>query len=801
MRKSTRVRTLVSAMLCCLACFLSGCRTPPAPAPPVRHLVEGFEQCGLWSIDSANNFGEVRYARDKATSGEYALEATFHNGSRWNTIFRKEVDYDLSGARDLWLDVFDTSTQPGTACALAFRTDKGSVFETGPVDLAPGWNTDIRFHLDEGGMASGTDVAAWTGQCSRVTRLMLYVFPGSNTQGALCIDSLRGDRPGINRRPRPRLRRIQSPAGTVTRGEPVEVTLTFDAASLQTGAGDATNGGTAAWAPVEVMARLSDPDGGVTDVGGFLKATAPDETNLLYAVRFTPATTGQWHMALGYLMERKWRSVTRQTFTVEQAEDRTARIVVDKEDPSCFATATGKPFYPIGQNVCWSGDYEPYLRNMQDCGQNLVRIWICPWNFPLLTKSVDDIELEAAAEIDHVLELARECGVYVQLVLSYHGWFKDDWQRNPFNAELGGPLTRAQDFWYDAEARQAFKGYLDYVVGRWSAYPNLFAWELMNEVDLVPSDMEQDVVDWHRVMAEYVKSIDPAGHLVTTSVSGSGALADIWDLPSIDFCTSHMYAPDVDNKILEAWRTFAPYGKPYFIGEIGRGYQPADDQVDPAGHHLHHALWLSWMTPSAGNCLPWWWDTHIRPNGLERHYKPLVAFNRDEDRRGGHFRGRTAQWQEKSGSTVRFQGIVTRQSLYGFVYSAKRLRDVGPRPAAPLLQQRRGLEFTNMEDGTYELEVWDTYSGEITGRWRLACVGGRLLVTLPPSARDFAFKVKLSAAAEAPQEQLTGEIPAPGPGEEQDTKDLISEGTTRHDTSPSREGMLWGSSTKKETER
>jgi hypothetical protein len=787
-----RTQIIIAAALCGLVCMLTGCGTVRPSTPAGCHLVEGFEQCGLWSIDSANNFGEVRYALDKVTSGEYALEATFFDSGRANTIFRKEVDYDLSGVQSLWVDIFNTNAQPGVACALAFGTEQGTVFETRAAELASGWNRDVRFRLDAGGMVEGTDSAAWTGRCSRVNRLMLYALPGNNAQGTLHIDNLRADRMGVNRRPRPRLHAVQTPTEPFPQGTPVELTLTFDSHSLQTGECTGGNPESGNWAPAEVLARFTAPDGQVTDISGFLKAAEPEGTNLLYAARFTPPTPGTWHVDVGYRAERKWQSVGRQALTVLATECRNGSVGIAAEDPSSFELASGEAFYPIGQNVCWSGDYEPYLRRMQEYGGNLVRVWVCPWNFPLLKNSVDSIDLAAAAEIDSVMELANECGIHVQLVLAYHGWFKDDWGRNPFNAELGGPLMRAAAFWHDGEARRAFKAYMDYAVRRWSACPNLFAWELMNEVDLVPYDMESDVVEWHREMAAHLKATDPAGHLVTTSVSGGGALSAIWEIPEIDFCTSHMYSTDVDNRILEAWREFAPYGKPYFIGEIGRGYLPADDQVDPEGHHLHHALWLAYMTPSAGNCLPWWWDTHIQPNSLERHYPPLVAFNRGEDRRGMHYRGRTAQWQEGNADTVKFQGIVTRHSVFGFIYSEKSFTDVGLRSPAPLLRKTRRLEFANMEDGPYELEIWNTYDGNITRQRHLICVGGRLIIPLPPAARDFAFKVKQCSTVTRPAaEQPAGGKPVSIRPEESDTKSLLSDAPESNDSSPALAGGLW----------
>ena len=35
----------------------------------------------------------------------------------------------------------------------------------------------------------------------------------------------------------------------------------------------------------------------------------------------------------------------------------------------------------------------------------------------------------------------------------------------------------------------------------------------------------------------------------------------------------------------------------------------ATGQLDPAGIHLHNALWASVMSGAAGSPMPWWWDS------------------------------------------------------------------------------------------------------------------------------------------------------------------------------------------------
>ena len=51
----------------------------------------------------------------------------------------------------------------------------------------------------------------------------------------------------------------------------------------------------------------------------------------------------------------------------------------DATDPRWFCARDGSFFYPLGENVAWSGDYEPYAAALAAAGATCFRTWICPW--------------------------------------------------------------------------------------------------------------------------------------------------------------------------------------------------------------------------------------------------------------------------------------------------------------------------------------------------------------------------------------------------------------------------------------
>ena len=69
-------------------------------------------------------------------------------------------------------------------------------------------------------------------------------------------------------------------------------------------------------------------------------------------------------------------------------------------------------------------------------------------------------------------------------------------------------------------------------------------------------------------MADYIKSVDPFKHLVTTSSDGSG-FDNLWSLDNIDLIQVHYYSSYVISFFDEAFNRLNSFSKPVIMGEFG----------------------------------------------------------------------------------------------------------------------------------------------------------------------------------------------------------------------------------------
>ena len=109
-------------------------------------------------------------------------------------------------------------------------------------------------------------------------------------------------------------------------------------------------------------------------------------------------------------------------------------------------------------------------------------------------------------------------------------------------------------------------------MARWGYSPAIGMWEFFNEIDNIQFRDQRnpipaaDIVAWHAEMAFYLKSIDPFGHLVTTSISHRD-LAGLNDVKDMDINQKHIYraTSSMPETIV---RYEQAHGKPYVIGEF-----------------------------------------------------------------------------------------------------------------------------------------------------------------------------------------------------------------------------------------
>lgn len=712
------------------------------PATGQAQLLEGFENDPLWTIDSANDYATLSPDRRDATQGACALRIDVADNGRGKALIRKEVDLDLTAVHALALDALlpavpPTGSTTAVTMALGLHTVDGGLFETPPQALAPGWNRGLRFPLDGGrAFVAGTDLAHWQAQRSQIDRLVLEIAPAKG-DCTVIVDNLTAEGTALQRRDQARILAIEAPAQPVPRwglaqlnvdvAFPVAATLTPAALDPWMARMDA------------VQARWAGPDGKVHTVAGFCTGITPSGTQAVYhyGVRLPTPVPGACTYQIGVTAGGGMSWAAPGVLTVGGSSASPGPIHRDRNDPRWLAREDGSWFYPLGENVAWSGDYEPYARAIAAAGGTALRVWICPWNNPLdVDGHLEAVHFANAERIDALFACAHAHHLAVQLCLTYHGALGWDWARCPFNSANGGPCTDPREFWSSPTARDRFHHLLDYCVARWGASPDLLAWELCNEVDLTPRFTLDSLLDWHRDMAAYLHQIDPLGHLVTTSVASPGSLPELWST-GVDLIEVHDYAAQPVPHVQAVSERFAQASLPVLLAEWGRGGAPRDDQHDLRGDALRQALWTAWMGRLAGAPWPWWWDTAIEPDHLLDQVAHLAAFVQGEDPRGEPWRTTTVALAPTCSAML----LLGRDHAYAYLCDPTEPDRSGAAVIAPLLPTAKTLHLNGLAPGAWHCEWWDPRTGERVRTHVLVAAEAGIDVELLPDHREVALKL------------------------------------------------------------
>lgn len=307
---------------------------------------------------------------------------------------------------------------------------------------------------------------------------------------------------------------------------------------------------------------------------------------------------------------------------------------LDQQDPEPVAAGTslmndGGSWWPLAQNLAWieeddTRSYEYYLRRLSDAGVRLVRVVLVPWDLHEGWDGLGTYNESRLSELEGLLKKADELNVSVILALDIYGELRTEsqdrremlWEKNPYNAGNGGPLESPEEFFTDADAREAYKARLRSLVGRIGDAEALFAWEFWNEADITDGFDEQAVCDWHKEMASYMRDLDPSDRYITTSFADFRNGDCVWRLDSIGLVTVHYYGTDVVERIPLLLGEAAAYGKPVLLEEFAWGTSPEVDNADPSGQHLKDAILAAREAGFAAGPMIWWWDSYIERNDL-----------------------------------------------------------------------------------------------------------------------------------------------------------------------------------------
>ena len=498
------------------------------------------------------------------------------------------------------------------------------------------------------------------------------------------------------------------------------------------------------------------------DINGREVITISENGNFKIRFRFTEA--GEWTYRV--VMEKNNEKICTYTSTVvatenPDEEENKGILMVEPTLKRNFMFEDGTPYAPIGINVPYSVDpvrgtydYESYFPKMAEAGMNFSRTWLTYVGNGVSNTEGGvlnyDAEQDKAYGFDHILDLADEYEIYLQVPMEHTGWFRENqlWDSCPYNKINGGYLEHSFEFFTDERAKEDYKKLLRYYVARYSYSQYIMNWEIFNEIGHVTDYDEEIARDWANEMGNYLHSIDPYGHMV--SMSSANNYSDIcYTAEELDFTSFHSYI--YGNKyaaktVSECVRMYEWLGKPAMIGEIGASgtSEIVNYAADPDYYILRQAPYTIFGGAAASPMYFWWqmcdkYDHYDNVTPAVELIKLLpdkwitmpqinAAKNSDDG----------VNVLYSCGRSISVWGFKDETSAYVYVMD----NTYSYADPTPVEKTDTSITLLGMVNGTYTVRVFDTQTGEICGTQTVAANDGKLTVLAPAWSSDIAFLIE-----------------------------------------------------------
>ena len=433
---------------------------------------------------------------------------------------------------------------------------------------------------------------------------------------------------------------------------------------------------------VQLDLKLLSPSGRGIIVPGFFDKGQSGRSSV-WRVRFTPIETGEYTGEVVLANGQTSHISPKLSFQVAPAKEGNGFLHVNGD--WTFRFDNGEPFRGIGENIGWESrnpddsryfraehenpryNYDYMLGNLAANGGNFFRTWMSSFNLPLEWKTVRNtnryandtnyFNASAMQRMDQLVDLTESLDIYMMLTLDtcsdFQGW---SWQHNSYNLTNGGPVATPQEFFTNPDAKAQYQDRLRYLVARWGYSPHIAAWEFFNEIDNLmyglPQKIPDEIItDWHKEMGDYLKSIDPYNHLVTTSISHR-PVAGLYSIPSFDFNQIHIYGHNGQSRTASfaevLRRDSKKYDKPFVIGECGFEWDWNKNFNDFAGdmdEDFKQELWLGLFSPTPILPMSWWWEFFDRRGMTQYIGRVRLIMNQMLASGNGAFADAECEWK------------------------------------------------------------------------------------------------------------------------------------------------------------
>lgn len=294
-----------------------------------------------------------------------------------------------------------------------------------------------------------------------------------------------------------------------------------------------------------------------------------------------------------------------------------------------YFTVNGKQSFIFSRNIVGfeEKDYTTFFDQTKAAGGRLVRIQPMEglgWKIGHGMTNKGEVDEAWAAAWDRVIDKANGDGLYVIPVFSsWFAWNNSNmgylWKTNPLNKANGGPCSWPNELYKkDSVTQTLWLNWMKKMVLRWRSKPNILAWEIFSELNLVSGASEKEGVDFVERAAAIIRESDPAHRPLTASLSEYNEWPGLFH-SSIDFIQIHIYpqSGELDTGLLTNARLrLKQYNKPVMLGESGLSAvlpdanPPTLTTAEHADVGIRHSIWAAMVSGTMNGRMLYWEDSY-----------------------------------------------------------------------------------------------------------------------------------------------------------------------------------------------
>ncbi|MDO4629890.1 MAG: hypothetical protein Q4C70_11960, partial [Planctomycetia bacterium] len=335
-------------------------------------------------------------------------------------------------------------------------------------------------------------------------------------------------------------------------------------------------------------------------------------------------------------------------------------VRVSAKTPDYLELSSGKPYLPIGVNLCILRAQNPdgtmrllsdeealqkmefYFQRLSENGGNYARVWLGMPQFDIETERPGHFDAQKIENVHRLLDLASRYGIRLKFCLEHFRNLGDSpvWNdgKVTFSKRLyhGEVAQKMSDFTLSDAGRNAYLARTRKYIDLFGSHPAVFGWELWNEVNCIPN---ADV--WTEFMLARVTEMNP-NQLVFQSLGSFDSPAQFeryrthTKMRQNTLLQVHRYldpgaklpicqAP-MDVLAADCATTVRAWGvrKPILVTELGavRACHAGPSELyemDTEGVLFHDILFAPFFAGAAapGHC--WHWHVYLEQHDLWRH--------------------------------------------------------------------------------------------------------------------------------------------------------------------------------------